>query len=1375
MLSAGTYRLKFVGSSSNDKATTYDNVRLFASEELVTNGEFEEGAFSVSQAWGAYANNAGFTNPGWQVNNPGRVGLGCPFGTWLQTGLEVGKYAMFIQTRDSEGDTTAYQDVAVSAPGTYRVALNYVARPGNYAGQTIKISFGPVSDGVITDDLINDQFTTTTYTELTPYEKYITVETVGTYRLLFTAQNSATDYATAVDCVSIRRQTEYCFWTGGGDGETISDPANWGRTVLSPVDDLCFTNATALVLSMPADFTASSLNFFGTGAVTVNGVTPGGDASTERTLTIGKIVSTSAAANTFNCPVAFTTDYNVNSAGPAEFPYGVTAAGWGTVDGPGGLRLSGPTFTFTADTVTIDGNTTLAAGGKLFAHNLTGSGNHTLTLEAGTRVELTGDLTIGEAATGKLAIAMAEDAELSVTNGTVYAWYNEFTTTRKNGTVWADGITLDVRNNNLGLYAGRINLGSGGITFNGTAGSVHMDIGGGGAVGTYLFGAYEDWSWEDGGHANFTYYTNDVKFDTLDCFDGVTPHTITIKKASVNTAAKLYKLNAGTLVLAAPQFFTGGTFLEGGTIVVAAENGSGTGPMTMAAGTTVEVAEGGVLGNASLTVPDGTTLTFADGSGLAGAVTVEGTATMAGDVSFHAGALITVADGGTFTFAEGTKITVGDDVEECTLISGLELTAAQLAELFVTPYGAVKLNDNGDVIYVNAFEWISALAGEEIYFKYGIAAAGNLLTSATCDDSGITRYSENNAVTIPSATTDVSFLTDGDVHLIGQAVNYAKIYALVSGSVEWTFPATDIAQIGIFSRWGDGGRDAVVVDALYVKYDGSDDWSQIMVSPFSRGLGDNYSTKGSICAVLKRVDGSALVQNVTGLKVVFPTGQDNNGAGYAEVVAYPSVPAASHAYMWNNATGNKRFSDAGNWLDGAAAAGEAGTAFAPTYFDTLAFPADAEVIVDKSATVYAVALNAGVTLANPDANTKNTLSFCNLSNEGAGTATVSCAAVFCGAYEVTLQGLVDFAGGATTWSLGTAENAYEHTFKGDIVFQDNLGIPSDSPTWTVPSGSRLTAPALLKNSSGHVNGDPAFRIEEGGYAHFGSVSAGRDEMYLSVQGEIEVDGLYNERSIYTSTGTFRGDFGYMGDEAFAASTIRAGGLMRVDDTTDSHYNSYNACIFPANLYIGAQGICQATTHNGIVFTGCAKNVYATADFAVCGPDAASGLIVLEVNATLDTQTHTVTWTSGISGTGILTKTGDGELVMAPAAVSDFTGSIAVTGGKLAIQNNALTATPVALAAGTTIAVGANRTVPAAGTVTAAGAATVSVTGDMSEAKVGDSFPLFANCTVETFANLKLDASGLESLSPRFGAYLKRTAEGAVFLGITERGTVITIK
>ena len=1381
VLSAGTYRLKFFGSSSADKATAYDNVRLFATEELVTNGEFEEGSFSVSETWGAYANFANYNNPGWEVNNLGRVGLGCPFGTWVATGLEVGKYAMFIQTTADSGDVKAWQDVAVSAPGTYRVALNYVARPkdGNtdYSGQTIKISFGQKSGDDVVNDLIDDQFTTTTYAALTPYEKYITVETVGTYRILFTAQQGTKDCATAIDCVSVRRQTEYCFWTGGGDGSTISDPANWGRTVLSPVDDLCFTNDTALTVSVPADFTASSLNFFGTGSVTVTGSGADGDAA--KTLTIGKIVSTSSAANTFNCPVAFTTDYNVNSAGPVEFANGVTAAGWGAVDGAGGLRLAGTSFTFTADTVTISGNATLAAGAKLSAKNLTGASGQTLTIESGARVELSGDLVTGEGANARLGVAMADGAELAVA-GTVYVWSSIFTTTRQYGTVWANGLVLDVRNNDLGFYAKRINIGSDGISFNGSTKTVHMDIGLGGAVGTYVFGAYADWTWNDGGHADCYFYQNNVKFDTLDCIDGETPRTITIEKTfSEYKAVKLYKLNPGTLVLAAPQYFVGGTFLEGGRIVVSAERGAGTGPATLASGTTLEVVEGGTLGNSAITVESGATLAFADGSGLAGPVTATGAVTVAGNVSFAGGASIALVEGGSLAFGEGAKISVGPDVEDGTLITGSGLTAAQLAEHFDTPSGAVRLNDAGDVVYVNAFEWTTALAGEDTYFKYGVAAAASVLVGATCDDTGIARYSENNDDTLPSATTSCSVLTDGDVHLVGRAVNYQKIYALVSGTVEWTFQPADIAELAVFSRWGDGGRDGVVVESVYVKCDGSDEWSQIMVVPVSVGTGDNASSAGGICAVLRRVDGAPLARGVTGLKIVFPTGQDNSGAGYAEVAAYASAPA-SRSYTWSNATGNRLFSDAGNWTDGAtgAAAGQAGSTFEPTRFDALAFPAAADVVVDKPATVYSVALNSGVVLGNPDATTTNTLAFCKLSNAGTGTATVSCGAEFVAGYEVYLQGPVDFAGGATAWSLGISLDAstseIEHTFRGNITFRDSLGIPNEAPTWTVPSGSRLVAAGLEKKKglNGFVNGSPAMRIENGGSARFGYVTVGRDNVYLSVQGEMEVDGIYSVRSVYNNTGSYPGDFGYVGDEAFAGSVIRAGGLLRLSDSI----NCYDACVYPANLYIGGQGICQATAHNGIKFVGCAKKVYATADFTIRGPDASSGLLALEADAEFDTQGHTVTWTSGISGAATLTKKGEGTLVMSPAAgTSAFTGSVVVNGGTLAISNDVLTATSISLGEGTAIAVGANRTVPAAGVVAASGSVRVVVTGNMAEAQSGDEYPLFANCTAETFARLRIDSSNLHSLSRRYGTFLRRNGDGAVSMVITKRGLTVYLK
>ena len=105
----------------------------------------------------------------------------------------------------------------------------------------------------------------------------------------------------------------------------------------------------------------------------------------------------------------------------------------------------------------------------------------------------------------------------------------------------------------------------------------------------------------------------------------------------------------------------------------------------------------------------------------------------------------------------------------------------------------------------------------------------------------------------------------------------------------------------------------------------------------------------------------------------------------------------------------------------------------------------------------------------------------------------------------------------------------------------------------------------------------------------------------------------------------------------------------------------------------------------------------------------------------------------------------------------------------------MTATSISLGVGTAIAVGANRAVPAAGVVAASGAVRVVVTGNMAEAQPGDEFPLFANCTAETFARLRIDSSNLHSLSRRYGAFLRRNGDGAVSMVITKRGLTVYLK
>ena len=202
-------------------------------------------------------------------------------------------------------------------------------------------------------------------------------------------------------------------------------------------------------------------------------------------------------------------------------------------------------------------------------------------------------------------------------------------------------------------------------------------------------------------------------------------------------------------------------------------------------GKDTEVAEGGVLGNATTTISEGAALTFKAGSGLSSAITVGGPVTIEGNMTFSGTPSITVPEGGSLVIAEGAKITVADDVQESTLITGLALTATQLEELFDTPYGAVKLNANGDVVYFNAFMWESALAGEDLYFKYGITATANVLIGAACEETDVVRYVESaNATRAVSGETPNSVLTDGDVHLVGRYnvtdSHYEKMYAITS-------------------------------------------------------------------------------------------------------------------------------------------------------------------------------------------------------------------------------------------------------------------------------------------------------------------------------------------------------------------------------------------------------------------------------------------------------------------------------------------------------------------------------------------------------------------------------------------------------------------
>ncbi len=1406
----GTYRLKIVGSSSSDTGTVFDDFRLWLDDEMIENGDFEESK-ATANPWGAYMHLSGTSNPGWTASPNNSVGLGNANGTWVARKIDIGRWAMYIQNASGVNNVKAWQDVHVAVPGRYTLKHNYIGRPG-CTGQSLTTQMG----AVLNDDIdrsrvsFSETWTVNDATTLAAFEKEnFEVPAAGEYRVRFIGKNphdDSRDIATAIDCVSLKREPNYVYWTGGGDGTTMSAPANWGVESISYADDFVFTNDAPLAVNLTADFAGATINFLGTGSVTLNGIMDAGEPVSTNTLSVAQIYSApSAAAALFNCPVRFFDGYDVVSRATNTFALGATATVWKRGQGAGACVLDGD-FEFTADTLVLDGNVTVAAGRTLRAGALTGVYNDSITIGDNAKVFLTGDIATFSGATPLLVVRLAETAELWATNSTAVASRHFFTGTRTKGTANVGGIVLNTANYDTGLYVGRINIGSGGVTHNGSAKGVYMDVANNASASAEMtFGAFADWTWTPGGNGKFILYKNIFTFDTLDCFDGETPHTITLAAPTIddtNERSVIRKINPGTLVLAASNYLRCGLQVEGGVVRVAADQGSGLGPATVSSGATLEVVSGGVLRNSSVTVVDGGTLALGDGGTLVSPVSAEGEVRVSGAATITAGGSIAITGGGTLAFDEGAKIIVGSDVAAgTTLVTGAGLTAEDLAARFVTPFGAVSLDNSGNVVYTSAIEWISGASGADdgIYLGFAGGHAANMLQTAALAEEDLVRYKEDKAPGNAAGVSPNTVLADGDVNPIVEDVDFGKIYSLDKGTYTFTFASpTNIGEVAIFTRWGNGGRDGIKISKVLVKTEGSDEWKEISAGAFSAGLSDFGSSTGAMVAVLKRKDGLLLASGVTALKFVFPSGQDNNGTGFTELAAFDRYIPVAKVWTWNGSAGNTLFSDAGNWEDASGnAAGAAGEAFSTACSDTIKIPAGVQVTMDVSADVAMAELGGGVTFANPapDAVTgavaTNVLSCAYISNAVGEETRFDCAVGFTGKYYVHADGLVRFAGGATATSMGEAGGAYMRTLAGDITLSGDFDIIDASDEyWCVTDASRFTAGVLKKNSTaGDVNGTPNFRICEGASAHFTSITSGRDRLTISVQGELAVDGYYDTMSVIDTrnSNTFAGDFGYPGDEAFSGSTVRACGIRRRKYSTNTAYVDWMTYCYPANWYIGSDGIQLEYKAFPIEFAGCPKYIYATADFTISGystaesSDKADWGVGCAADTTLDTQGHTVTWNAGavLRNNITFTKAGEGTLVMEPygAKISDGTPSVVVAGGTLearactigtdmdplfggvpvTVKNGAVlriasgvtsVTNAVTLEAGATLAVDAiderDALASSTGPLTATGRAKVKITGTLPDSvfSTGTNFVIAASCDAASLANISLDKSGL---------------------------------
>ena len=146
--------------------------------------------------------------------------------------------------------------------------------------------------------------------------------------------------------------------------------------------------------------------------------------------------------------------------------------------------------------------------------------------------------------------------------------------------------------------------------------------------------------------------------------------------------------------------------------------------------------------------------------------------------------------------------------------------------------------------------------------------------------SSLARYTKDNPVYAEDAG-----LSDGVMP--GAAFDATKVVAIVSGSVTWNLGrGSDIYDVKIFTRWGDGGRDGIAIGNVEVSSD-NETWTVVSsgVEYGTKGKDGNNSSSGALYARLSDENGSALAVGASYLRVTFPARQDNGGSGYVEIEA----------------------------------------------------------------------------------------------------------------------------------------------------------------------------------------------------------------------------------------------------------------------------------------------------------------------------------------------------------------------------------------------------------------------------------------------------------------------------------------------------------
>ena len=247
------------GYNDSSRANIFDNI-VFAQNDdgnAIVNGSFDEGVVTDRSGSWSYANHSGYRNPAWIVSKTDQGGLSKANGTWVKSGLPVGRYALYLQTGPGIGytDVSASQTFAIDEAGVYRLSFSYMGRPGSHENTTIPYAGSTTEVKVLNGDvpLLEEEISTVaSKTAIRRFSRTLQFPVAGFYTLVFHSPATETHKANAIDNVVVERV--------GGDNLIVNGSfeagdvsGNWSyanaNVFSEPVWTLTPSNRTGLAMA----------------------------------------------------------------------------------------------------------------------------------------------------------------------------------------------------------------------------------------------------------------------------------------------------------------------------------------------------------------------------------------------------------------------------------------------------------------------------------------------------------------------------------------------------------------------------------------------------------------------------------------------------------------------------------------------------------------------------------------------------------------------------------------------------------------------------------------------------------------------------------------------------------------------------------------------------------------------------------------------------------------------------------------------------------------------------------------------------------------------------------------------------------------------